>query len=368
LEVGPGFHPEPFVKPLENFEMKKTLVALAAIAATSAFADVSITGFIDQAYNRTAVTSAANARTSSSNIGSNAIGQDQITFGITEDMGDGMTAYANIRVKPDVSAGSMAGDVSNVGLKGAFGNVQFASDYGTTWYTANMSDASGWGSGAGNVHGPLVGGTNDAIIYTLPTMVQGLGVTVASVAGGDATGKGAGNATAYMLSYGIGALNIQYAGARGKTSSKAGSLTQWTTSSNVGTNPATPTTAGSVLEDITAGSTSTQNALALTYDLGMAKLYFGTTSGKSGGDADQKASSSTYGVSIPFGAASIGIASSSASRTSAAAVEEKETGYRILGKYALSKRTTAYVQNGTSKVSGTSRATTSTGLGLTHNF
>ncbi len=285
-----------------------------------------------------------------------------------------MTAYANIRFQPDITAGgtaypgsSVLNDMSNVGIKGAFGNVQFASDYGTTWYTANMADASGWGTGAGNVHGPLVGGTNDAIIYTLPTMVQGLGVTVASVAGGDATGKGAGNATAYLLSYGIGALNIQYAGARGKTSSTAGSLSKWATSSNVGTNPAAGVTA-SVTEDITAGSTGTSNALAVTYDLGMAKLYFGTTSGKSGGDADQKASSSIYGVSIPFGAASIGIASSSASRTAADTTEQKETGMRLLAKYALSKRTTAYLQNGTSKVSGTTRATTSTGLGLIHNF
>jgi len=354
--------------------MKKTLVALAAAAATSAFADVSITGFIDKAYNRNSVTSAAGAKTSSSNIAPNAIGQDQITFGISEDLGDGITAYANIRVQPDISAGgtaspgsSILNDMSNVGLKGAFGNIQFASDYGTTWYTANMADASGWGTGAGNVHGPLVGGTNDAIIYTLPTLVQGLGITVASVAGGDTTGEGTGNATAYMLSYGVGGLNIQYAGARGKNRGTTGTQTLWATSSNVGTNPAAGVTA-SATENIDRNTTSSQNALAVTYDLGMAKLFFGTTSGKSGGDADQKASSSTYGVSIPFGAASFAIASSNASRTSAAAVQEKETGMRLLAKYALSKRTTAYLQNGTSKVSGTTRATTSTGMGLTHSF
>jgi hypothetical protein len=41
-------YPEPFVKPLENFEMKKTLVAVAALVATGAFAQVKISGVIQK--------------------------------------------------------------------------------------------------------------------------------------------------------------------------------------------------------------------------------------------------------------------------------------------------------------------------------
>jgi len=105
--------------------MKKTLVALAAIAATSAFADVSITGFIDQAYNRTTVNGAT-----TTGIGSNIIGQDQITFGVSEDLGNGLTAYGNIRVAPNVSEGTaFANDASEVGIKGAFGNVALGQQY-----------------------------------------------------------------------------------------------------------------------------------------------------------------------------------------------------------------------------------------------
>ena len=289
-------------------------------------------------------------------MGANAIGQDQITFGVSEDMGGGMTAFANIRLAPDISAGTIAGDASVVGIKGAFGSLQLGSDYGTTWYTANMSDATGWGVGAGNVHGIATGGvTTDVVIYTLPTMVEGLGVTVATRPGGAADKSG--NATAYMLSYGVGGFKAQYAGA----SLKNADAQTWSSSSIGGS-------AALDADAVDNGTTSSADALALTYDFGMAKVYVGTTSAKTGGDADQKGSSSIYGVSIPFGAASIAISSSEASYKSAAGATTKETGMRIMAKYALSKRTTAYLQNGTSKVTGTTRANTQTGLGLTHNF
>jgi predicted porin len=170
-----------------------------------------------------------------------------------------------------------------------------------------------------------------------------------------------------MLSYGVGGFKIQYAGASIKN---ADALT-WN-SSAIGATPAAAgaTQTGEALDAdaVDNGTTSSADALALTYDFGMAKVYVGTTSAKTGGDADQKGSSSTYGVSIPFGAASIAIASSAASYKSAAGATTKETGLRIMAKYALSKRTTAYLQNGTSKVTGTTRANTQTGLGLTHNF
>lgn len=355
--------------------MKKTLVALAAIAATSAFADVSITGFIDQAYNRAASTTSAGVRTSSSNVGANAIGQDQITFSTSEDLGDGLTAFGSISIHPSVSGASLGGDVGNIGIKGAFGSVKFASDYGTGWYVNNSADASGWGSGAGQVHNVGAGlyngmvgaggayataATNAStglVIYTLPTIVQGLGVTVATRAGGDATGKNLGNANAYMVTYGIGGLALAMSGT---TLTNPGTGVNWSSDKIGG--------AQVVNDTLTAGTKSTAKNLSATYDLGVAKLYYGNASAKSGDDADQKATSSTYGVSVPFGAFSLGVASSTASYTAANTTTSKETGLRILGKYALSKRTSVYVQNGTTKVSGSTAAETTTGLGLTHSF
>jgi predicted porin len=160
-----------------------------------------------------------------------------------------------------------------------------------------------------------------------------------------------------MLSYSTGGFTAMYATGKLKNSA----TTTWTTNGEIGG-------ATAVTDTLALGTTQSASAMTGTYDFGMAKLFVGSSSAKSGNDADQKASSYIYGVSVPFGAASFGISSSNASYTSAAAVTTKETGLRIMAKYALSKRTTAYLQNGTSKVTGTTRATAQTGLGLTHNF
>ena len=95
------------------------------------------------------------------------------------------------------------------------------------------------------------------------------------------------------------------------------------------------------------------------------EVFFG---GKSGGDADQKAKATIMGVSMPFGATTVGITSSSAQRTSAAAVTVKASGYRGKVSYALSKRTTAYVAYGTEKVESSTAADKQTAFGLTHSF
>ena len=47
----------------------------------------------------------------------------------------------------------------------------------------------------------------------------------------------------------------------------------------------------------------------------------------------------------------------------------KETGYRILAKYSLSKRTGLYLQNGkATQTTPGSFSTSTTGLGITHSF
>src|SRR3990167_11434140 len=61
-EVGSGEQdPQPHIQPLEKSSMKKTLIALAALAATSAFAQSSVTlyGVADVALTKVTGTSAA---------------------------------------------------------------------------------------------------------------------------------------------------------------------------------------------------------------------------------------------------------------------------------------------------------------------
>jgi len=329
--------------------MKKTLVALAAVAATSAaFAEVKISGFIDQAYNRTTLNGAT-----TTSIGSNIIGQDQITFGVSEDLGNGITAYGNIRVIPNVSEGAVfANDNSEVGIKGAFGNVAMGNQYSTMWGNLAAADATGFGGSIGNVHSSIqhftVGKRNDVISYSLPTIVEGLSVSVEKANGGASTGVGDG--TGYSIGYTIGGLKVNAAGIKARVSAAIDAMEN-----------------GSAAITPTSGSTTQTSGLAASYDLGLAAIYFGSANSKNSTDADIKIATSMYGVSVPFGAITFGLGMSSSSVTKADTSTVKETGTRMVVKYALSKRTTAYIVNGRSKDNGTA-VSSQTGLGVTHNF
>jgi len=339
--------------------MKKTLVAVAALAAvTGAMAEVTISGFVDKAVN---ITTYNNGGTSSTakGVGANAIGQDQITFSSTEDLGDGMSAYVNISVAPTVTTAALAGDIGQIGLKGSFGNIRIGSDYSTLWYTNNMADASGWGSGAGQVHNVITQGnpTTNVVIYTLPSFVSGLNVTLASRLNG--LGTGVGNAFAYLANYSAGGFSVQYA---------AGTVAvpgAYYISSGLGGQTAV---SGGTYESATGDLTG--NSTAVTYDFGMAKLHAGYATARNTGDTDQSSNSYTYGVSAPIGGFSVGLAFSQATYNSNANTSGlKESGYRVLAKYPLSKRTSLYLQNGKADQStGTTRSTATTGFGVTHSF
>jgi predicted porin len=138
--------------------------------------------------------------------------------------------------------------------------------------------------------------------------------------------------------------------------------TGWTT--NFATGGVTTT------QEVTAAnSKSGGTALGITYNFGMATVSYGTFTAKSGGDSDQKAKATIMGVSMPFGATTVGITSSNAQRTNAAATATvKVSGYRGKVSYALSKRTTAYAAYGAEKVEASTLADKQTAFGLTHSF
>jgi len=357
--------------------MKKTLVAVAALAAaTGAMAQVTISGFIDQAWNTTRTTTAAGASTTVRSLNNNAIGQDALGFGISEDLGNGITAFGavNLIMNTTTALGSVRMDNgSGIGAKGAFGTVALGQGYSQVWHTSLLSDASGWGTGVGFVHGVGAGGLGNGIGYVLPELMSGLSVTLEHGPGEAATGYGNYNGAGlkyttggFLLSYGMGqytAKGTSYYAAVAETSSSAaiaGSTAEWVT------NPGSGSVAAST-EAVTAGSKSSITALALSYDFGMAKVYAGYNTNKSGGDADQTQTSNTFGVSLPMGAISVGIAQSSATYKSAAAAGVTINGTRLLAKYAFSKRTNAYLQYGTAKVTG-GASVTGNGIGLTHSF
>jgi len=112
--------------------MKKTLVALAALAATSAFAQVTLTGYMDRAYT---ITDSTLNTADSKTIGSNA-GTTGIVIAASEDLGGGMRAGASIATDW-AEAGGLTQDGSNTSTatantatgniptaNGSFGNAQ----------------------------------------------------------------------------------------------------------------------------------------------------------------------------------------------------------------------------------------------------
>jgi hypothetical protein len=338
--------------------MKKTLVAVAAIfAATGAMADATISGFFDSAYTINSVTAAGTGiTTKKTTLAPSGSGQNQITFGSSEDLGGGMKAFANLRIMPLPNSNALNQDASEIGVSGGFGTFQIGKDYSIDHGVIAQVDASGYTGGSpGVVNLGNGGASGNAVIYVLPTMVSGVGIIVAKGLANGAAGDG--DATAYRLSYSTGGLLVQYAGA---SVSNVAAGTWQTGFATGGATAATEVTAANSKGGITA--------LGISYNLGMATVSYGSFTAKSGGDSDQKASANIMGVSIPFGATTIGLTSSSAKRTNAFGTAVKASGTRAKLSYALSKRTSAYGAIGSESVEGTTATTKQTAIGLTHSF
>jgi hypothetical protein len=170
-----------------------------------------------------------------------------------------------------------------------------------------------------------------------------------------------------------------------------------TTTSLAGTTTTTTYSASNQLTGTKIGGTATAlsartaldktkiSAIAATYDFGMAKAFYGSSTIKSS-STEAQIKTSTTGISVPFGAIGVGYAVSSEKGTSdgtgltsanAVAVATGKTvessASRLFVTYALSKRTTAYAMSGKASVdtiAGTASTlkTTVTSVGIKHGF
>ena len=307
--------------------MKKTLVALAAVAATTAaMADVTVFGIVDQAYardkgtNGTTVTAIKGTYTGS-----------ELGFKGSEDLGNGLTGDFQIHFAPSIDGSGTSNAPtayqSHVGVKGAFGGVRVGQFFSSMFSNNAAYDSVGYTAFGYNVASGVNAATGsgvtlaNSIEYTLPTLVSGLGVTYVNSQGESTAGDGANNITNYRLNYGVGAFSVGYAAGTKKGTS----------------------------------SNTKETSVGVSYDLGLAKLAYYNTSSKVGSAA--ATTGSAYGVSVPFGATTLGVQASSSAGT---------TGTQILVKHDLTKRTSAIFQNGRTKVSA--GTTNGTSVGLWHSF
>jgi len=320
---------------LEKIEMKKTLVAVAALAAVAgAHAEVTISGVFEVAYQTTSGTNTLIGGTNGNEIG----------FSVSEDLGGGLKAIGATALlhsitdgngaggaggaAPGKGIGSRTGSTSNtntynsyVGLSGEFGTVKLGQQFSNTFLTSTTGDVHGR-SGISNYRtGGNTGQIANSLNYTSPAF-SGVSVSYQQVLVNDAgytTAAAVNPFNSWSVNYSAGAFAAGYA--------------------------ASSDNSGATKESVIAAS----------YDFGMAKVHLGssTYTGQTSGMA--------YGLAIPMGAATISFGSSSGYKASASA-KQSEQMFQV--KYDLSKRTNAYWAY--SNITTTS--TTANIVGIRHNF
>jgi len=336
--------------------MKKSLVALAALAATSAFAQSSVVlnGNLDIAFanvgasGQTGTLTARKGSTVTALAGSST---STINITATEDMGGGMKGLARFEIDPRgflVDGSALAAHQRFVGIEGGFGAIKVgAPDSAAVVWVNGYGSALGTatGSGYGQAHSRLIADTryNRSVKYESPLM-SGFQASVLYAPGMDRVDATAANAygglpfqrsvTELGASYQNGPLNIGFANLKGNDTDAAATVT--------------PTGAAG------AKSTST-NMLGANYTVGNTTAYVGWNKGKTLGTTESAsgvyyfpavaAGTDTNGsrVGLKYVMGSTNFIVSQASQTIKNATEEKRkvTGFRVTNE--LSKQTSIYL-------------------------
>ncbi len=408
--------------------MKKSLVALAALAATSAFAQSSVTisGNADVAYGtKEAINGAGKtyAKATGAMDGFNA--PNRIIISVTEDLGGGLkakflnehgisptntqdwatrqnngaptvngtdgkvsatTADTQIPMMGFQTAGTNRG--TYVALEGGFGEVR-AGYLVSQFY--NMVAQSGYFFGSENYGALLqnfglgeVGGSRaNGLQYTAPKMGDftlsaqksyGAERTWESDTADTAVLKSKAERVSFRIDWANGPAAVSYV----RTNYDADSTKQVTTTAPTGS---VFGVAGAAVTSTATNATQKNNAdtLAAKYTIGnlTGTLHYNKATLNSSIDAnDRKLSSTQYGVQYAMGNTSFFAITGSgdAKKTDGTKVNDiTNTQYGV--RYALSKRTTAYLMTGTSKdkaVAATdvtlAKKASFSGFGLSHAF
>jgi len=206
---------------LENFEMKKTLVAVAALAAFSgAYAEATVSGVVEAGI--LIPNSGAQSMASGGNGGS------EITFATGEDLGSGLKASASVTIVNNMFALSDSGSPtaaspttadnavrtynSFVGLSGDFGSLKLGSQFSPAFFAAIVGDP--FGQAAGTFNRAVQGGHRyNSVTYNSPTMA---GASVAYQV------NPANTESSYSVTYAAGGFTAAYAADKTATTDTSG--------------------------------------------------------------------------------------------------------------------------------------------------
>lgn len=291
--------------------MKKTLIALAVLAASGAsFAQATITGNYTFGYQQTSGGTAAQ----SSGIGTDTAA---VQFSASEDLGGGLKADAKVSIASAARGSTVGGEDAFVALTGGFGKITMGQIESANGLLAiGSSGASGIGLD-GNV---ISGSTNlDVIGYALPlSSAFTLGASYVdrgTATGSNSTGIGLGS-TGTAGEQPSWTLGVTYAA--GPLAAKV-DATQWSRQDDL---------------DITGNRTNKNRyRLSAGYDFGVARLSAGysnlstTTNGT--------VTETLVGVKVPVGALTFGLDYAQSTRTG----DHDVNGWSLGAAYSLSKRT-----------------------------
>ncbi len=322
--------------------MKKTLVAIAALAAvTGAMAQATISGGLAFGYD-SQTNSTGGAVITTKQFG-DPRGNSALNFNVSEDIGGGLKAEGQVGFLPRLDSGAgtsgsgtvataPAGYQSFLALSGDFGRLQggtFADSQALVQFNHDVVNA--WGFNPTNGAAAALGGffLSNQLKYTLPTLANGLTLS-ATKALGETSGSRVGESTSFAAGYTQGGFSADVA---------------------------YTTLAASVAIDTTI------TAVGASYDFGMAKLSGIMT--QHAVENSTTTTASNIGVTIPVGAFTLAVQSGSANggtlvnTTGSTAVTQTSVDWRV--SYALSKRTTIHGvystldgNNGTTSVNGDS--------------
>jgi len=387
--------------------MKKTLVALAAVTAVSAFAQSSVTmyGVIDQGiYNKksdisgTATSKQGIGDDLASSHGEGGLAGSRIGFKGTEGLDGGTSVNFAIEMGLYPSQANNYGPNGTVPLKirqgyvslansTTFGELQMGRVYTHVWATQNGDYDFGLNN---NMYGYIVGQNGsgnrqaNAVNYISPSMngftagvLLGFGET--STTTGTAltttTGDKLDEVTSFSLAYRNGPLKVNFANEKTKNHT----LHDLTWSDVTGTAyAATYQLVNQNAASTTANSApdTTVNALGVAYDFGTYKLGYHNSSMALQGDtnynsgSDMKVSVSSLSGEATFGQAILFGSYSKANNNASSQVSIKSN--QLGARYLLSKRTDAYyiIGSNTISVSGSTNYVKQSGnvIGIRHYF
>ena len=365
--------------------MKKSLIALAALAATGAFAQSSVTlyGVVDLGVSHGA--GKGTGSTSITQMTSGNIASSRLGVKGTEDLGGGLSAKFVFEgdVKPNSGIGATSGAASVnsstnnlsststtggfsfnrqavVGVAGGFGEVRLGRDYTPTFYVDATYDPFGVnGVGTNAIFGNALGSSvnhlraSNSVSYFLPGNLGGFSGQVMyaynNVATTGAATQDDGKYTGGNVGYANGPLSVHLA-----------------------TGKFTLSTAGDVKT----------NSFGAAYDLGVVKLSTEYSTDKKGALAlNNKATGTLFGLTAPLGKGALRASIVSRKVTQDGQTAENKLNQASIGYvYNLSPRTAVYgtfssLSNKGLSAVGANGAVTAAGqnasgydLGIKHSF